>query len=65
MATNPRTVEHTIRRAVEVVAENAGRRFAAGQTYAQAVNGALDEFAARWPDLADVVANIINPQEVN
>lgn len=49
----------TIARALEVIAENAGRRYVAGATTQQATAGAVAEFSARFPRLGSVCAGIL------
>ena len=46
---------NAISRAIKVIAANAAKRFEAGASSPDAVEGALREFSARWPHLgADV-----------
>lgn len=48
--------ERIITRAIEVVADNAGRRYAAGATRREAVEAAIAEFSERWPQIGAAVA---------
>lgn len=50
MTTNPTTAK-AVESAAHVIAENALRRWAAGQSMAEAKAGACAEFAERWPAL--------------
>lgn len=53
------THQEAIESAAHVIAENALRRFGAGQSMAEAKAGACAEFAERWPQLGRLAAEAL------
>jgi hypothetical protein len=53
---NIEAIEH----ALDVIAENAIRRYNAGRSREEAVEGSLREFSASWPKLGNVCREILS-----